>query len=282
MATQTRKRLIFHWTASKNLLAILLFIILTIIIEYIIITFTIPITDSTAITIPHLNIIISPLHHLLPAAVVITLTASFTHFTTQTATIPKKNQATKIPQPRKIRQKTLRLKPLRKFYKKIQETARKIKNKILKTPAIAQIQRRIILAKAIIKSAIIITATFIILILLITIAAYPHMVPTATSGFYKWNTAFLNFVATTIEASNTIANAIPPLGAAATTVQNALIAASPAFRSTLEGAASTITHGLVALNPTEKYVLIQNAAAWTTAIATLIYSQYAKTRRYRR
>jgi len=168
------------------------------------------------------------------------------------------------------------------MYKNLQGKARKIKNKILKTPAIAHIQRRIILAKTIIKSATTITATFIIIILLITIAAYPHIVPSVTFGFYKWNTAFLNFVTATIKASNTIADAIQPLGAAAAAIQNVLIAASPTFRSTLEGAASAITHGLVTLNPTEKYVLIQNAAAWTTAIVTLIYSQYAKTRCYRR
>jgi hypothetical protein len=282
MTTPPRRRLIFHWTTPKNFLAILLFVLLTIIIQYIIVSTNTTTTDPTATIIPFVNITISPLYHLLPIAVIITLTASFTHLTTQTATIPAKTTPSRTPPPRKTRRKSTRLKLLRRFHKKLQGAARKIKNKILKTPAIAQIQRRIILAKAIIKSAATITATFIILILLITIAAYPHVVPTATFSFYSWNTVFLNFVAATIQASNTIANAIPPLGAAAAAVQNALIAASPTFHSTLEGAASAIASGLVNLNPTEKYVLIQNAAAWITAIATLVYSQYAKTRRYRR
>ncbi|MDH5495371.1 MAG: hypothetical protein OEY24_06690 [Candidatus Bathyarchaeota archaeon] len=280
MAIQQRKRLIFRWTTPKNLLAILLFIILTIIVEFIIITFAIPTAakDPTATTLSLLNVTISLLYHIIPAAVIVTLTTSFTHLATHTANIPKKTQIPKKPQT----QKSTRLKPLRQFHKKIRRATRKIKTKILKTPAIAYIKQRITLAKAIIKSATTITLTFIIIITLVTIAAYPKIIPTATADFYHWNTVFLSFVTTTIKASETIANTIPPIGAVATAIHNALIAAAPTFRNTLEAAASAITSGLVSLNPTEKYLIIQNAAAWIIAIATLSYSQYIKNRRYRR
>lgn len=284
MTEQPQRRLIFRWTTSKNLLAILLFITVTAIIEYIIITFAVSTgaIDPTATTLPFLNITISLLYHIVPIAVITTLTASFTLLTTYTASIAKKTQISKKPLQRKIRQKPTRLKPLRKFYKRLQRATQKIKNKMLKTPIIAHIERRIILAKAIIKSATTITVTFVIIILLITIAVHPKLIPTATANFYQWNTVFLNFVIATIKVSETIANTIPPIGAIATAIHNALIAAAPTFRNSLEGAASALTDGLVTLNPTEKYLVIQNTAAWIVAIATLLYSQYVKTHRYRR
>jgi len=282
MTIQPRKRLIFRWTTPKNLLAILLFTILTIITQYILITYAIPTStkDPTAITLSPFNITISLLYHILPIAVIITLTTSFTYLTIHTATIPQKSP--KKPPPQKTYQKSTRQKPLRKFHKRLQRTIRKIKNRILKTRTVTYIGHRITLTKTIIKSATTITVTFITIILLITIAAYPKLIPTATMNFYQWNTTFLNFVITTIKASETIANTIPPIGAIATAIQNALIFAAPAFRNMLESAASAIASGLVSLNSTEKYLIIQNAAAWTVALFTLLYSQYVKTRRYRR
>jgi hypothetical protein len=147
---------------------------------------------------------------------------------------------------------------------------------------VASLQRRVSLAKAIIKSSITITASFIILTILVTIAAYPELVPALTASLFQTNTAFLNFVTATIRASESVANTITPLGMIATSIQNALNSAAPGFRNTLQGVASAITSGIVALNATEKYLIVQNAAAWTTAIATMLYGQYTKTRRYRR
>ena len=92
MPAQSRKHLVLHWTTPKNLLTILLFTTLTIIIEYIVITFAIPTgtKDLTAITLPFLSITISLLYNFLPAAVIITLVASFTLHTKPN--IMKKNK----------------------------------------------------------------------------------------------------------------------------------------------------------------------------------------------
>ncbi len=284
MTRQDRKRLIFYWTAPKNLLAILLFIILTVIIQYTFIASTIPTRrhDSTTFTLPAINITISLLRHIIPISVIVALTTSFTHLTTHIATVPRKTATSRKTPPRKARRKPQHLKPLRKFYKKVHNSARKIKNKILKTPAISRIQRRVALARALIKSAIAILASFTIILLLIAVAAYPKLVPTATINFYQWNDVFLTFVVATIKAAETAANNIAPIGIVAAAIHNALISVAPTFRNVLEGTASAITKGLVTLNPTEKYLIIQNASAWTVAIAALLYSQYAKARRYRR
>ncbi|MFP3985385.1 MAG: hypothetical protein ACLFU9_05395 [Candidatus Bathyarchaeia archaeon] len=284
MNSQSQKRLIFHWDTPKNFLAILLFIALTVIIQFAIITYTVPaiVEDPTAFTLNAMNVTISPFYHLIPTAAIIALTASFIHLTSNIATIPQKTQLAKRQAPQAARQKPSHLKTLKQFSKQIRRTTRKIRNKILKTPTIAHIQHRVVLAKAIIKSATTVIVVFIAVILIVTIAAYPKLIPSATANFYQWNTAFLSFVVATIEVSQNIANTIPPIGAVATAMHGALIAAAPSFRNSLEATASTITSGLVALGPTEKYFIIQNASAWAVAIITLMYSQYIKTRRYRR
>ncbi len=266
---------------KRRLATTLLFITLAVLIEILIIYATpTAASDSTAITVPLINITISPLYHLLPAAVVITLTASFTHLATKLPIL--KPQTIKRPAPPTRRPKPSRLKPLRDLYRKLGRTTQRIKDRILKTPLVARIQQQISPAKNTLKNAAIVSVIFIAVTLLVTFTAYPKLLPTATANFYRWNAFFLGFVTATIQAAQTIANTITPIGAVAAAIHDALIAAAPSFRNTLQATATALTSGLVALNPTEKYLVIQNAAAWTAAIATLLYSQYAKTRRPRR
>ncbi|UCE96066.1 MAG: hypothetical protein JSV51_00155 [Candidatus Bathyarchaeota archaeon] len=281
MTEQSRKRLIFYWTAPRNLLAVLLFIMLSLIMQYFITVMAIPSSqkDLTMISLPLLNTAISPVYHLLPVAVIITLTTSFTHLASQIATMPRKTQMSKKPLQRRAHKKLARPTLFQKFQKRFQKSLRRAKSRILKTPTITSLRQRITLARAILKSAIVTTATFIIITLLVTIAAYPKLVPTITSDFYQWNTIFLNFVTGTIRASETVAKTLTPIGVIATGIHNALIAAAPTFHNTLKAAASAITNGLVALNPTAKYLMIQNLAAWVVASITLIYGQYTKYRR---
>ena len=284
MATQPHRRLMFRWTAPRNLLAILLFIIIAVILQYLTVTLAVPAgtSDPTTTTIPIVNTPLSLLYHVLPAAMIITLTLCFIHFTHQAATVPVRPQTPKKLPPASTRQKPARLKALRQLRRRLRRATQRIKRRILRAHTIAQIQHRLTLAKAIIRSAITVAAIFIIFAVLLTIAAYPTLVPTATLDLHRLNTMFHGFVMSTIETSRNIADSIPPVGAAAATINSALISASPAFRSTFEGAASAMTAGLVALAPVEKYLAIQNIAAWTTALATLVYSWYAQSRRIRR
>ena len=283
MTSEPRRRIFFRWTAPKNLLAIILFITAAIIVEYVFVQATAgTVEDSAAIMLPFLNVSISPSYHILPLVVITTLTASFTHLAGLTAMLPPKTQPMKRPSQQRVSRKRFRLRSMRELTKRIGRAGRKFKDRILRITAFAYIRRRVSVARAMIRSAIIVTATFIILILLITVASYPGLVPTATFDFYQWNTAFLRFVAATIEASKAIAEAIPPIGILGSSIQSALSTAAPGFHNTLEAAASSITSGLVSLSPTGKYLVVQNVAAWAVAIITLLYSQYAKVRRYKR
>ncbi|HUV97894.1 MAG TPA: hypothetical protein VMW14_00125, partial [Candidatus Paceibacterota bacterium] len=97
MATQPHRRLMFRWTAPRNLLAILLFIIIAVILQYLTVTLAVPAgtSDPTTTTIPIVNTPLSLLYHVLPAAMITTLTLCFIHFTHQAATVPVRPQTPK-------------------------------------------------------------------------------------------------------------------------------------------------------------------------------------------
>ncbi len=281
MLEGSRKRLKFYWTAPKNLIAILIFVIFVILIQFAIVSFAIHAgaKDPTEIILPF-NLQVSLLYHFLPVIVTITLTACFIHLTNYTALLSRETQILKRP-PQRSR-KSSHLKFLRELNRKLRRTARKIRNKILRTSSIASLQHQLVLARTITKSAIIVLSASLILFALLTIAAYPKLVPTSTTNLFQGNTGFLDFVLSTISTSETIGNTIPPLGVIAGGIHGAIVAVAPAFRSTLEGAASGMTEGLVSLSPTEKYIAIQNAVTWIVAIAVIFYGYFVKIPPFRR
>jgi hypothetical protein len=64
-------------------------------------------------------------------------------------------------------------------------------------------------------------------------------------------------------------------------VGNALVSLAPAFRDFVL-ALGTIISPLVSLDAAGKYLAVQNAAAWISALLALTYGEYArKGRRYR-
>ena len=273
----------FQWTAPKNLLAIILFIIAVFVIEYVIVQPTAAtVEDSAAITLPLLNAKISPSYHILPLVVITALTASFTHLASITAILPPKTQAMKRPSQQRTSRRKFRLRSIRELTRRIGRAGRRIKDRILRTRPVSYISRRVSVAKPLIHSATTVAGIFVVLFLLVTLASYPRLISTATIDFYQWNTAFLGFVTWTIEASKAIAIGIPPIGIIGSSIQSALSTAAPGFHNTIEGAASSITSGLVSLSPTEKYLIVQNVASWMVAIITLGYGQYVRIRRYKR
>ena len=275
--TQQRRRLMFHWTTPRNFLALILFIIVVGLLEYAInINLAANLETSSNIVLPVINVTISPYYHLLPAAVIVSLTSCFIHLTTHAATVPTRTQ-TPI-RARRPRAK-IRFRTFHQSWRKIAKAARRVRSRILRTPIIAYIQRRVIMVKALLKGATAVTVTFIIIVLLINIAAYPKLMPTAIANFFKWNQGFLDFIIATMRASEAVASAVPPIGALATSIHNGLITVAPAFRNALEGAGSTLAIGLVSLTPTEKYLITQNVSVWIVITITLLYTQYIKIRR---
>ncbi|MEM3696819.1 MAG: hypothetical protein QXQ94_04850 [Candidatus Bathyarchaeia archaeon] len=270
MATKkTQKRLMIRWTTLKGLTAIILFLIIAALIEYAIVLYAInlgvnetplqfslqfPGTDWT------ITLAISPLFHLVPIAVIIALAASWTYLTRHITIKPPETTKGKT-------QPTKRRKEAKVFGK--------IKSGLLRVKSIAFIWQKIHFARATIKSALTVFLLFSIFVLIVSLLAYPQLIYRTISNAYQNNPSLLNFVKGTAEA-------LAPIGAIFSGINNALLSAAPTFRDFVLSI-GIIIKPLVDSDNVGKYLAFQNAAAWICAITVLIYGEYArKGYRYRR
>jgi hypothetical protein len=280
MTAKPQASSVFRWTSTKNLLATLVFAVIVTLLEYVAVSFA----ASTGIKDPggiaFISIMISSLYVLVPTAVVITLTASFMHLTSNTLTLKRKSETTRKQQGRRAIRRRFRLDSVRRFSRRIGQTSRRIRTKIRKTWGIRQVIDRVDSAKSVIGYALAIIATFTTLVLLVTATAYPKLVPSTTAGFFHGNPVFLGFVTSTVRAGQGISNAIPPVGAVAASIHAALTAVAPGFRSTLVAFFYPLSNGLVSLSPIAKFLVAQNTAAWSAAVVAIVYRHYVRTRSY--
>ena len=120
-----RKRLIIRWTAPKGFAAMLLFLALAFLLEYLIIIsfLSTGITDNSTwmetFQVPYVNwsftLTVSPLLHLLPLSVVIVLISSWIFLTKQIAFIPQRIGSAKRAAIRRRRPQRRRLEFVRNF-----------------------------------------------------------------------------------------------------------------------------------------------------------------------
>jgi len=164
----------------------------------------------------------------------------------------------------------------------LKNTIRSVKNKIIKAPGISYLEKKMTLAKPLLKSGILVISMFLTVSVLLTLAAYPKLILTETTKFYQSNTIFLSFVVMTIEAAGNIGAIIQPIGVIGSSIQQTLIATSPGFHSAVDAAASLLTEGLVNLGSNEKYLIVQNVASWIVACTTLFIGRYMKPRHRRK
>ncbi|MCW4052958.1 MAG: hypothetical protein NWE78_07110 [Candidatus Bathyarchaeota archaeon] len=282
MTTKPQGGSVFRWTNPKNLLAILLFVGVSILLEYVAVSFAVSAGTKDAIGITSINVTFSPLYFLVPAAVVIALTTSFIHLTTSIVTLKRRSEPTRKQQVRRTIRKKSRLDSVRRFSERISQTTRRIRTRIRKAWGFRQVADRLDSAKSVICCASAILVTFTALVLLVTAAAYPKLVPSTTADFFHGNPAFLNFVTSTNRATEGISNAIPPVGAIASSIHNALMSVAPGFRDALIAFLYPLSNGLASLSPIAKFLLAQNTAAWSAAVVAIFYRYYASTRSYSR
>jgi hypothetical protein len=256
-AQKPQKPSIVRWTSLKGIASILVFLVLAILIECAIILYAngLGLTENPDNRI--LNVI-SPLFHLVPAAVIITLVFSWNYLarcmTMKTQEIAKKKALTAKKE-----------KPKKSFFGGL-------KAKILSIKIFVGFQQK--MANVTVKSALTILLLFIVFAFTFFLLAYPRIIYEAVANAYRNNTALLNFVKGTT-------GALAPIFWMFSAVGNALVSLAPAFRDFVL-ALGTIISPLVSLDAAGKYLVVQNAAAWISALLALTYGEYErKGRRYR-
>ncbi|MEM3672761.1 MAG: hypothetical protein QW468_00835 [Candidatus Bathyarchaeia archaeon] len=264
----TQKRLVIRWTTLKGAAAIILFILIAILTEYLVALYAISlgVEDKGLLqwsfifpgTDWNFVLTISPIFHLVPAAVILSLIFSWICLTSYFTIKPAETLKTKTKASTKGEQKTGLLK---RFFDGA-------KRRLLKFKGIAYIWQKIHFARTAIKSTLTLLLTFGTLIIIISLLAYPNLIYHTIAGTYQSNASLLNFIKGT-------AQFFTPIGAFFSAINNALIAVAPGFRDFVVAVGSLIGP-LTLLDGAGKYLVFQNLAAWISALATLFYGGYKR------
>jgi hypothetical protein len=290
------KRLIIRWTAPKGFAAILLFLAVALLLEFLIVYFfrsaglTDEYTWTGTLQLPYVNqsltLTLSLMFHLLPLSVVVVLLSSWTFLTKYVAFIPSKTQPTKKTTAKKQRP------PARRRFKSIRNLAKRINRRIqrigsslkeafLRIPGVSRLSRRLFFARAAVRSALIILSVFVSFAFLAYTMAYPWWIHDAVVGFYCANPSLSTFVIGTNQKLQSLGESLTPIGSVAKALNDALLTAAPSFRRNLQNLGSFFEPASK-LSITEKYLLVQNLAAWICAFIALAYGKYFGSRRYKR
>jgi len=258
----TEKRMLIRWATGKGLIAITLFTLLAFLIECLIILYvmTLGATDPSLITLTWPTIMtISPLFHMIPAAVIVILVATWTYLNKRLAT---RTLGQKTPKP----QKHPKAPPTAKTEQKLKQT----------------LVQRIRQAKIPIKTTFIITLVFLLFTLTAIVLAYPQLIYNTIASGYQNNPSLIDFVSSVNDAIKGFNQATGPLGGIATAINNEIRLLSPGIR-TAGTALGNVLIPLATIDPAGKYLAIQNIAAWITVLAALFYARYShRPFRYRR
>ncbi|MDH5374184.1 MAG: hypothetical protein OEZ21_01745 [Candidatus Bathyarchaeota archaeon] len=295
MSTQSSpKRLVFRWTTLKGIAAIILFIIIAALIEYFVVfyavnlgvkdesllqwNFQFPGTDWIT------TIIVSPLFHLVPIAVIITLVSSWSYLTKYVAVKPPKTLKGKSRPTKRGKKRGLR--EARKLASKISHTVKnffdKIRSGLSRVKGVVYPWQETRFARATIKSASTVLLVFAVFILLVSLLAYPQLIYRTISSAYQNNPSLLNFTKSTSNSVKGIADALAPIGWICSSINNALLSATPGFRD-FALSLGVLIKPLTDLDNAGKYLVFQNMAAWVSALSALFYGEYmGKSYRYKK
>ena len=280
--SKSSKSLLIRWTTLKGLTAIIIFLLIAIISEYLIVIYATNLgvketsenTLQWTLQLPETDwsftLAISPLFHLVPITVIAVLVFSWIYLTKQTSVKPMETSKVRYGFIGKRKESRIA-----KISKSIKNFFGSVSARLTKIKGFAVLSQRIRFAKATIKSALLVLFIFLAFILVFSLFTYPQLIYRAISNAYQNNPALLGFVKGSGEA-------LAPVGVLFTVLSNALMSASPAFRD-FAVSFGTVIAPLANLDDAGKYLVFQNVAAWTAALSALFYKEYSrKTRRYMR
>ena len=209
-------------------------------------TFQFPGTSfSTTITI-------SPLFHLVPIAVVLTLMSSWAYL--------KKQIAVKPSGARRARPSVIGKRA------KAQKTRPSRMGSILsRKKSATSFGKEARPRRTSLRSALIVLITFSALLLMISLFAFPGVIYQSVAGIYENNPSLDNFARGTATY----------LGKVFSSINSALIGAAPGFGNFVV-AVGTIIAPLATLDNAGKYLVFQNAAAWVSTLIVILYAKYGR------
>jgi ABC-type multidrug transport system fused ATPase/permease subunit len=287
---QTGWKRFTSWLAGPTgLAATVLFLVVAVLLEVIIIysSMALGLRDMNPIVwnVASVTITISPLFHILPLTVIIVLFASWIYLTRNVAYIPttkaQPQKTARRPPPSLRRYEKKSFKRLRRFVnrlnKGIEETGRKIRERIANTRLVKYFEQHVA-GKTVFKSAWTVVLSFLVLALAISLVVYPFLLPDAVDWLGGGNSLLAGFITWTVGAATAIGQVLSPIGWIAASINSGLTSIATGFRNGVIDFTTPIVQPLVSLDFTGKYMLVQNVAAWSSALIAL----YAGQPKYRR
>jgi hypothetical protein len=266
----------------KGSIAIIIFLAVAVLIQYLVVVYTVDlgVKDTGVLTINWpVTIIISPLFHLVPIAVIITLLFTWIYLTKKLSvrsTQPMGKTEASVGKRAAMKQ------PPSKTSQPAKESLGKTKQGPARVRGISYLWKKIYSAKATIRSALTVFLAFLILVLVASMLAYPALIYQTITSSYHSNSPLYSFVVSVANSVRGFAEAVPPIGWIASTINNGLLAIAPSIRG-LGLSLGGLIKPLADLDGAAKYLIFQNAAAWISVFSILFYGEYARKRyRYRK
>ena len=222
------------------------------------------------------TITISPLFHLVPTAVIITLLFTWIYLTRKLSVRPTQSIG-KIGSSSGKRIETKQ--STSKTSQPAKSPVEKTKPSLSRVGGISPFWRRIHFARATIKSALTVFLVFLVLVLMMSLLTYPMSIYQAIAGSYQNHSPAYYFVVSIANSLRDFAEVVSPIDWIATAINNGLLAIAPGVRS-IDLAFGSLIAPLANLDPAGKYLVFQNAAAWISVLLVLFYGQYGR-RSYR-
>ena len=263
-----------RWRPLKGSVATIIFVVLAVLAEFLVVFFAMDlgVKDVGQLTTNWpFNITISTSFELVPIAVVIALTFTWIYLT--------KKVSARTLQP--IGRAELR-QPASKKSQAAKSLVEKAKPSPPSAKGVSRIWQKIYSARASIKSALMIFLVFAILVLIVSLLAFPNVIYQAITSSYQSHSPFYNFVISVANSLRGFARAVSPIGWIATAINNALLAIAPGVRA-IGTAFGSLIAPLANLDPAGKYLAFQNVAVWISVFLALLYGQSAhRSYRYRK
>lgn len=257
------------WTSLKGLTSILGFFVITVIVEYLIVllAMNLGVQDQGVLqwNNPSFTLTISPLFHLVPLSVAITLTTCWIYLTKHVMIRPQISQKTRIGTPIK-----------RGRAQGGRKTMTSVKRAFSRINVFAYADRRIRSTRPTVRSALGVFAAFLALILVVTLLAFPNVIYEGVTNAYLSNPGLLNFIRGSGQALSS------SVGWVFSSLNGAVLAGSSGFRDFASGVGN-LFGSLANADNEGKYLFFQNAAAWFCAFIVLFYGEFrSKTYKYTR
>jgi hypothetical protein len=260
-----------RWAALKGKATPFLFLLIAIIAEILAVlyamslgikdeallesSFKFPGTDWT------FTIAISPLFHIIPIAVIISLVATWTYLSRNIILRPQMPTRGKTGPTFKQMKKS-----------RIDRFFNRIGSALTENRVSTYLTQKIRLLKPSARGTIMVVVIFLLFTFVASLLAYPDSIYLTTINAYQTNPSLVDFVRGTSNAFASVGEVVSP-------INNAVLAASPGFGS-FASSVGEIISPVAELDNAGKYLVIQNVATWLSGLLALLYVEF-RGQRYR-